>query len=33
VLLATARGTAIRSPEVNGVLRPGIVLPLIRSSR
>ena len=33
VLLATARGAAIRSPDVNGVLRPGIVLPLIRSSR
>ena len=33
VLLASARGTAIRTSEVNGVLRPGIVLPLIRSSR
>jgi hypothetical protein len=33
VLLATARGSAIRSAEPNGILRPGIVLPLIRSSR
>jgi hypothetical protein len=38
VLLAAARGTAARSAdarstEANGVLRPGIVLPLIRSSR
>ena len=31
VLLATARGTAVR-PDT-GALRPGIVLPLIRSSR
>jgi len=33
VLLASARGSAIRSAEVTGVLRPGIVLPLVRSSR
>jgi len=33
VLLAAARGTAVRSTETNGFLRPGIVLPLIRSSR
>ena len=33
VLLATARGTAIRAAEVGGALRPGIVLPLVRSSR
>jgi hypothetical protein len=32
VLLAAARGTAVRA-EVKGVLRPGIVLPLVRSSR
>jgi hypothetical protein len=33
VLLAAARGSAVRSADVNGVLRPGIVLPLVRSSR
>ena len=33
VLLAAARGSAIRVAEPNGVLRPGIVLPLVRSSR
>ena len=33
VLLAAARGSAVRSAEVTGVLRPGIVLPLVRSSR
>jgi hypothetical protein len=33
LLLATARGTAIRAAEVGGALRPGIVLPLVRSSR
>jgi hypothetical protein len=33
VLLATARGSAIRVVEPSGVLRPGIVLPLVRSSR
>jgi hypothetical protein len=33
VLLAAARGTAVRTAEVKGVLRPGIVLPLVRSSR
>jgi hypothetical protein len=31
LLLATARGTAVRTDT--GALRPGIVLPLIRSSR
>ena len=33
VLLATARGTAIRAVERDAALRPGIVLPLVRSSR
>jgi len=33
VLLATARGSAIRAVEPEGFLRPGIVLPLVRSSR
>ena len=33
VLLAAARGSAIRVAEPSTVLRPGIVLPLVRSSR